>query len=131
MKVIYKNADLDDEKREVVNHFIEFLYDKMPIKNVKDIMFLGDQIGDMTTGSYTIEKGLIKVLSKNRMLIDVLRTLAHEWIHAAQHDFLGWEKGPDIGGRNEDGCNIYAGVLMKQYQNEFEQDKEQLYEYKK
>jgi len=129
IKVRYKNADLDKKKQEVINHFVEFLYNKMPVDNIKEIMFVGDREGSMTTGSYTIETGIIKVLSKNRMLIDVLRTLSHEWIHAAQHDFLGWDKGPDIGGRNEDGCNIYSGMLLKQYQQEHP-DRTEIYEMK-
>ena len=128
IKVRYKNADLDKEKQEVINHFVEFLYDKMPVENIKEIKFVGDREGNMTTGSYVIETGIIRVLSKGRMLIDVLRTLSHEWIHAAQHDFLGWEKGPDIGGRNEDGCNTYSGVLMKLYQKHFPDNNETIYE---
>jgi len=126
--VRYKNADLGKEHQDVINHFIEFLHDKMPVDNINEIIFLGEKNGDMTTGSYKIEEGLIKVLSKGRMLIDILRTLSHEWIHAAQHDFLGWEKGPDIGGRNEDGCNMYSGVLMKQYQKQFPEKKTNIYE---
>lgn len=129
IKVRYKNADLDKGKQEVINHFVEFLYDKMPVENIKEIKFVGDREGNMTTGSYVIETGIIRVLSKGRMLIDVLRTLSHEWIHAAQHDFLGWDKGPDIGGRNEDGCNIYSGMLLKQYQKEHP-DKTEIYEMK-
>lgn len=129
IKVRYKNADLDKEKQEVINHFVEFLYDKMPVENIKEIKFVGDREGNMTTGSYVIETGIIRVLSKGRMLIDVLRTLSHEWIHAAQHDFLGWDKGPDIGGRNEDGCNIYSGMLLKQYQQEYP-DRTEIYEMK-
>lgn len=127
IKARYKNADLNKEKQGVINHFVEFLYDKMPVDNIKEVMFVGDREGNMTTGSYTIETGIIKVLSKGRMLIDVLRTLSHEWIHAAQHDFLGWDKGPDIGGRNEDSCNIYSGMLLKQYQQEYP-DKTEIYE---
>ena len=100
----------------------------MPVKNIKDVIFVGNKDNGMTTGSYTIETGLIKVLAKGRMLIDVLRTLSHEWIHAAQHDFLGWEKGPDIGGRNEYGCNTYSGVLMKLYQKHFPNNNETIYE---
>ncbi len=119
IRITYKNSDLSKEQQQVINHFVEFLYDKMPVKNIKDVIFVGNKDNGMTTGSYTIETGLIKVLAKGRMLIDVLRTLSHEWIHAAQHDFLGWEKGPDIGGRNEDGCNTYSGVLMKLYQKHF------------
>ena len=128
IRITYKNSDLSKEQQQVINHFVEFLYDKMPVKNIKDVIFVGNKDNGMTTGSYTIETGLIKVLAKGRMLIDVLRTLSHEWIHAAQHDFLGWEKGPDIGGRNEDGCNMYSGVLMKQYQKQFPEKKTNIYE---
>jgi hypothetical protein len=128
IKITYKNSDLSKEQQLVINHFVEFLYDKMPVKNIKDVIFVGNKDNGMTTGSYTIETGLIKVLAKGRMLIDVLRTLSHEWIHAAQHDFLGWEKGPDIGGRNEDGCNTYSGVLMKLYQKHFPNNNETIYE---
>ena len=128
LRITYKNSDLSKEQQQVINHFVEFLYDKMPVKNIKDVIFVGNKDNGMTTGSYTIETGLIKVLAKGRMLIDVLRTLSHEWIHAAQHDFLGWEKGPDIGGRNEDGCNTYSGVLMKLYQKHFPNNNETIYE---
>jgi hypothetical protein len=128
IKITYKNSDLSKEQQQVINHFVEFLYDKMPVKNIKDVIFVGNKDNGMTTGSYTIETGLIKVLAKGRMLIDVLRTLSHEWIHAAQHDFLGWEKGPDIGGRNEDGCNTYSGVLMKLYQKHFPNNNDTIYE---
>lgn len=128
IRITYKNSDLSEEQQQVINHFVEFLYDKMPVKNIKDVKFVENKDDGMTTGSYTIETGLIKVLAKGRMLIDVLRTLSHEWIHAAQHDFLGWEKGPDIGGRNEDGCNTYSGVLMKLYQKHFPDNNETIYE---
>ena len=128
IRITYNNSDLSKEQQQVINHFVEFLYDKMPVKNIKDVIFVGNKDNGMTTGSYTIETGLIKVLAKGRMLIDVLRTLSHEWIHAAQHDFLGWEKGPDIGGRNEDGCNTYSGVLMKLYQKHFPNNNETIYE---
>jgi hypothetical protein len=128
IRITYKNSDLSKEQQQVINHFVEFLYDKMPVKNIKDVIFVWNKDNGMTTGSYTIETGLIKVLAKGRMLIDVLRTLSHEWIHAAQHDFLGWEKGPDIGGRNEDGCNTYSGVLMKLYQKHFPNNNETIYE---
>lgn len=128
VKIVQQDANLTKEKNEVINHFIKFLYDRMPIESVSEVHFIGKPKGDMTTGSYTMGENVIKVLTKKRMLIDVLRTLAHEWIHGAQHEILGWGKGPDIGGRNEDGCNIYAGMLMKEYQNEHPLNKSTLYE---
>jgi hypothetical protein len=62
------------------------------------------------------------------MLIDVLRTLAHEWVHECQHQILGWEKGPDIGGRNEDTANSLSGAYLKMFQRDFPQHLEKDYE---
>ena len=119
IKVTYKNADLGKEKEEVINHFIDFLYDKMPVNNIKDIIFLGNKKGDMTTGSYTVELGLIKVLSKGRMLIDILRTISHEWVHEYQYQEMGLDdkkKIQDIGGPEENMSNVLSGIFIKKFE---------------
>ena len=128
VKIIQKDAGLSEQDNEIINIFLQFLYDKMPLENTKSISFLGNRDNDMTTGVFKLENGNIKVLSKGRMLIDVLRTLAHEWIHGAEHEILGWGKGPNIGGPNENICNIYSGMLMKEFQKEFPKYKEMLYQ---
>jgi hypothetical protein len=127
IKVVRKDADLDSKDLEVVKDFIKFLYKEAPIHSPITIYFLGNKIGDMTTGSRTNQE-YIKVLSKGRMLIDVLRTLAHEWVHECQHQILGWEKGPDIGGRNEDTANSLSGAYLKMFQRDFPQHLEKDYE---
>lgn len=116
--ISYIEIDFGPEKAEVVNHFVKFLQKKFPLEEDFKIVFLGERLGKMTTGSRT-DKNLLKILARNRMLIDILRTLAHEWVHEYQHQILNWEKGPDIGGRNENHANIEAGILMKKFQKEF------------
>jgi len=127
IKVVCQNSELDSKDLEVINDFIKFLYKQAPIFSPITIYFLGNKIGDMTTGSRT-DQQYIKVLSKGRMLIDVLRTLAHEWVHEGQHQILGWEKGPDIGGRNEDTANSLSGAYLKMFQRDFPQHLEKDYE---
>lgn len=116
--VSYIGVDFGPEKSEVTNHFIKFLQKKFPLEKDFKIVFLAERLGKMTTGSRT-DKNLLKILAKNRMLIDILRTLAHEWVHEYQHQIMDWEKGPDIGGKNENHANIESGILMKKFQKEF------------
>jgi len=58
----------------------------------------------------------MKIYGKNRMTVDIMRSLAHELIHHRQ-----WERGllktppPDIGGPIEDGANAIAGRLIKKF----------------
>lgn len=118
INVSYIGVNLGQEMSEVINHFIKFLQRKFPLENDFKIVFLGEKLGKMTTGSKTTNN-VLKILAKKRMLIDVLRTLSHEWVHEYQHQILNWGKGPDIGGKNENHANIEAGILMKKFQKEF------------
>jgi Fe-Mn family superoxide dismutase len=119
MNITFKNngADLDSEKKELLKKFCKFLQKNYKLKDDTVITFFGERVGGMTTGSHHKEKG-IKVLVNNRMNRDILRTLAHEWIHAHQRNVLGREKGPDIGGENEDEANALSGSLVKSFEKE-------------
>ena len=119
MNITFKNngADLDSEKKELLKKFCKFLQKNHKLKDDTVITFFGERVGGMTTGSHHKEKG-IKVLVNNRMNRDILRTLAHEWVHAHQRNVLGREKGPDIGGENEDEANALSGSLVKSFEKE-------------
>jgi Fe-Mn family superoxide dismutase len=82
----------------------------------------------MTTGSHNVNKRKIKILSKGRLNRDILRTLAHEWVHDYQRDILKRPKGPNIGGKNEDEANAFAGQLIKKFEKKFPQKEEMMYE---
>lgn len=129
MKVIVKHISSGVNKRhhELLNNFIEFLQKKIPVKHDITVLFLGDRIGGMSTGSRTKEH-LLKVLTKNRLNRDICRTLAHEWVHEYQHGVLGKKRGPDIGGENENEANAKAGALVKMFEKEFPDMEESMYE---
>ena len=91
------------------------------------INFVGDRVGDMTTGQRNSKNELL-VLSKGRMNRDILRTLAHEWVHEYQRTVLKRHKGPDIGGENEDEANSLSGSIMKKYEKKYPYDEKKMYE---
>lgn len=126
IKVTFYKCEVSSDKVDAINEFIGFLQKKFPLEDPIQIVFTGIRYGKMTTGSRT-DSNVLKILTSDRMLIDILRTLAHEWVHEYQHQILDWEKGPDIGGKNENHANIEAGILMKQFQKEYPDYQEVLY----
>ena len=86
--------------------------------------------GDMSTGSRRGDN-LIKVLAKGRLNRDIMRTLAHEWVHEHQMTILGREPGPNIGGQNEDEANAFAGRLVKIFEKENPELEKIMYESKR
>ena len=120
MKVTVKHIDsgLSSEDKKMYNDFIKFINSKYPVGNPLTILFLGKKSGHMSTGSQNMN-GEIRVLARNRLNRDIMRTLAHEWVHAHQRLVLGRERGPDIGGQNEDEANAFAGRLIKMFEKEY------------
>jgi hypothetical protein len=83
----------------------------------------------MTTG-VRYPKGNLFILFGNRLLIDVLRTLSHEWVHEFQHQKMGLkdnEKIQNIGGPEENMCNILSGIFIKKFDKEFPEYSDVLY----
>jgi hypothetical protein len=54
---------------------------------------------------------------KNRALVDVMRSIAHELVHHKQWEDgrLNGPKPPDIGGEIEDEANAKAGQFIKMF----------------
>ena len=132
MKVTVKHIDsgLEPQDKKMYNDFIKFINSKYPVNKELKILFLGEKNGHMSTGSQNMN-GVIKVLSKNRLNRDIMRTLAHEWVHAHQRLVLGRERGPDIGGQNEDEANAFAGQLIKMFEKEYPDYNELVFEHSK
>jgi hypothetical protein len=126
IKVTFYKCQMSKIQIEVINQFIKFLQKKFPLEENIQIVFTGERYGKMTTGSRT-DSDILKILVNKRLLIDILRTLAHEWVHEYQHQILNWEKGPDIGGKNENHANIEAGIIMKEFQKQFNTFEDVLY----
>ena len=128
MKVSFSYENKEFKKHsDFVNKFIKLLQREFPLKNNLKIFFLNQKKGEMSTGSRRSDN-VIKVLVGDRMNRDIMRTLAHEWVHEHQMGVLNREKGPDIGGQNEDEANAFAGRLVKMFEKENPNYEPKMYE---
>jgi hypothetical protein len=125
----YKTSDLDKNDIKVLTDFVKFQQENLPLNKDVNLFFVDNRDNNMTTG-VRMPQSEISVLAKGRLLIDILRTLSHEWIHEYQHQKMGvddFSKSPDIGGPHENMANALSGIFMKRFQKEYPQHSEVLY----
>jgi len=114
----YKKTSLQEDDMNVVRDFLQFLQSHLPLRSDVTIDMVPKRLDVMTTG-LRLPKSKIIVLANGRILIDVLRTLSHEWVHEFQHQKLGvkdFKQTKDIGGPEENMANVLSGILMKKFQ---------------
>jgi hypothetical protein len=131
MKVCLKNVDnvITSKQIKVIKEFVNFIQTQLPLNNDVNINLLRDRNVKMTTG-VRYPKGNLFILFGNRLLIDVLRTLSHEWVHEFQHQKMGLkdtDKIKDIGGPEENMANALAGVFLKKFCKEYPELEEIVY----
>jgi len=119
-----KSSGLSSEQINVIQDFLRFCQKNSPLKKDVDIQLLGERFGKMTTGSEIL--GRIKVLAGGRMLIDILRTIAHEWVHE-----FARQRNIKLQGFNtvsqENFANSEAGIMIRMYEKSNPQLTELLY----
>ena len=109
---------LSEEKKDILNQFVKFVKNELNIDKLPTIVVQNNRDGLKTTANYDYrqENKIVKVCGKNRALVDILRSIAHELVHHKQ-----WEDGrlkvkpPDIGGEIEDEANAKAGQYIKMF----------------
>jgi hypothetical protein len=110
---------LSDDKKEKLNSFVKFVKEQLELETVPTISVQNHRNGLKTTANYdyTKENKVIKVCMKNRALVDVMRSIAHELVHHKQFEQgrLNGPKPPDIGGEIEDEANAKAGQFIKMF----------------
>lgn len=75
-----------DKYLQVLQDFIRFCQNKLQIETFPHIFLHVNKKPGMTTGSYERPDNKIHVLVKNRLLVDVLRTISHELTHRYQDE---------------------------------------------
>jgi len=115
---ISKSLEMDPKNIDLVSRFCIFCAKELSIKGPLEIYVIGDrnQYGIKTTAAYEVGAGKLYVYGKNRALVDILRSIAHEMTHMMQ-DEQGLIDGPvqDVGGFHEDQANSKAGEIIKLY----------------
>ena len=131
MKLILKNSNklFDTTQNEVVKEFVKFIRKELPLKKDTTVTFLEKRDQSMTTGVRRPNSEIF-VLTSKRLLIDVLRTLAHEWVHEYQHQRMGLKDDQpvqDIGGKVENMATALGGIMVKKFEKEFPKHENALY----
>ena len=126
IEVKHKNSGVQKSEHMLFNKFIEFLQKEYPLEKNDKVYFLGKRIKEMTTGERTDEHELL-ILSLGRLNRDIIRTLAHEWIHEYQHAIKHKKKDKNIGGHLENEANSLSGELVKKFERYYPKFKELIY----
>lgn len=111
---------LSDKQKECLHEFAKFVKKELGIKKMPTISIQNGRNGLKTTANYdyTKENKVIKINGKNRALVDVMRSLAHELVHHKQweDDRLknSEEDGAD-GSDIENEAHALAGLYIRKY----------------
>lgn len=112
---------LTDEQKAKLNNFVKFTKDHLGLKHAPKIVIQNGRKDLKTTANYdyTSSEKVVKINGKNRMLVDVMRSIAHELVHHRQFEQGRLSvKPPDIGGEIEDEANAVAGQIIKLFAKE-------------
>jgi hypothetical protein len=112
---------LTEDQKDKLKDFVIFAKNHLGLKSAPKVVVQNGRKDLKTTANYDYTKPekVIKINAKNRMLVDVMRSIAHELVHHRQFEQgrLG-VKPPDIGGEIEDEANAVAGQIIKLYAQE-------------
>jgi Zn-dependent peptidase ImmA (M78 family) len=85
--------------RTLMEKFIDFVNDYLGIENPCTITLTTQRDGIQTSAYYDIVNNVVCVYIKDRAIMDVMRSVAHELVHHHQN-----ERG-DLNGRAEEGAD--------------------------
>jgi len=109
---------LKEEYQDKITAFVKFVKGELELKETPKIIVQYGRKDLKTTANYNYAKDgkLIKVNGKNRALVDIMRSIAHEMVHHKQYEEGRLEVKPkDIGGDIEDEANAKAGQFIKMF----------------
>jgi Zn-dependent peptidase ImmA (M78 family) len=107
---------LSDDKKNKITEFVKFVKNELDLGDCPRIILQNGRGELKTTANYNYskDKKVIRVNSKNRALVDILRSIAHEMVHHKQFEDGRLKVKPaDIGGDIEDEANSKAGQYIK------------------
>ena len=101
------------QDKKILIKFANFCKDKLKLPSMPNINFV-DKIDGTTFGQYDTSTNDISLQTRDRHILDIMRTLAHELVHHKQrckHDNLDGSDGSD----HENQANAAAGVILRNF----------------
>ena len=110
---------MDQKKLDTLKDFLKFCKKELNIQSLPKINLVNDKSfveQNRSFGAYDPNDGSIKVVSLNRNLADICRSLAHELTHHRQKELnmIGDGSG-NTGSEIENEANAMAGIIMRDY----------------
>jgi len=106
-----------NRKKLAIAKFIQFIKNELDIQKPFNVHLVTKRDDTLKTYAYYNPQNFdVKVYVRRRGLADILRSIAHEFVHHKQNQD-GRLKGPiqDVGGEIEDEANARAGSLVKKF----------------
>ena len=106
-----------DKRKEILEEFKEFCIEVLSINNKNiNILITDDKSKTKTYAHYDPNSNSIVVYFKNRNLGDILRSLAHEFVHVKQNEDgkLKTDSGK-TGSNEENQANSIAGIILREF----------------
>lgn len=116
---------------KILQDFVKFAAEHLELKSLPKLEFMFDSkrsVDHKSFGGYAPGAKHISITVKNRHIMDVCRTLAHELVHYSQDlkDQLNDENAGATGSPQENEANAEAAVIMrnwgKKHPNLFKQE---------
>lgn len=119
---------LDNKKRQtkhlnetVIDDFVGFTKNELGLGDDFSVELDNDGEELETLASYDIEDNKVRVLSKNRSIPDIIRSIAHELVHHKQNqegELTGDEEEGADGSPQENEANAKAGEIVRKFGRE-------------
>lgn len=103
-------------KKAIVQKFIEFVIDNLGIDGEVKVELTTNKDGIRTSAVYNNNSELSRVYIKNRAIVDICRSVAHELVHHKQNqrgELKGNPTAGDDGSPEENEANAKAGELIR------------------
>lgn len=114
---ISKDLKLGKRKKSIIVHFVKYVDRALCLQSNYNIFFVSERrkFGIETTGLFLDNNALI--YCKNRLLVDVLRSTAHELVHAKlEEERMGDEDNfTHFNNPDEDRANLLSGEILNAY----------------
>ena len=108
----------DDEKIRMVSDFVNFAKDFLNITDDVKVALAFERTPELKTTAYYRLDGLLVVYAKDRAIVDVCRSIAHELVHHKQNldgRLVDTVKDGEDGSPIENEANSLAGVMIRKY----------------
>ena len=101
-----------------VQQFVTYAAVRLNLQQTPVVSLMPADKNLTSLGKYDVISNQIFVVVEDRLLADILRTIAHEMAHQKQNE-LGYITNPAVdgatGSRIENNANIIAGILLRDY----------------